>query len=83
MEAHHPDHRYWWRVAWLCFSCHRQVEFGTVTLRDRDVCDYWTLLLPVMNRKLWVPIQAASGLAPWQQQEDEAAGASPDDTVPF
>lgn len=44
IEAHHIDYAQPFVVAWLCFSCHRRVEAGTLKLYSRDLHDYTSLI---------------------------------------
>lgn len=39
-EAHHLDYENPFRVAWLCSSCHRKVDHGSLNLRQKDIWDY-------------------------------------------
>lgn len=46
-EAHHIDYDRPFVVVWVCFSHHRQLDHGSLTVRNRDIHDYSTLLMPV------------------------------------
>ena len=50
-EGHHIDYDRPFVVVWLCFRHHRQVDHGSLRIKQRWIHDY-TSLVPV-RKKLW------------------------------
>lgn len=71
-EAHHPDHQMWWIVVWVCTPCHRRLEYGSLTIRRKHLCDYSSLILPITRRGAQRPIATPDPRAePWEDVADE------------
>ena len=43
-EAHHVDYTRPFLVVWVCTSCHRRLEHGSLRVRKRDLWDYSSLV---------------------------------------
>jgi hypothetical protein len=43
-EAHHPDYDQPWAVVWLCSSCHRRADHGTLRVTKKMIWDYTSLV---------------------------------------
>jgi hypothetical protein len=43
-EAHHPDYARPFLVLWVCPSCHRKVDHGSLKFRKTDLWDYSSLI---------------------------------------
>jgi hypothetical protein len=43
-EAHHPDYTRPFLVLWVCLSCHRKVDHGSLRFKKTDLWDYSSLI---------------------------------------
>lgn len=45
-EAHHLKYEPDWAfiVVWACLSCHRKVEYGSLRILQKHICDYSSLV---------------------------------------
>jgi hypothetical protein len=43
-EAHHPDYTRPFLVLWVCLSCHRKVDHGSLKFKKTDLWDYTSLI---------------------------------------
>lgn len=50
VEAHHVDYSNPFLVSWLCRSCHRRVEAGSIRLGRKHLFDYSSLVRLVKTR---------------------------------
>lgn len=51
-QFHHIDYNLPFAGVWVCVSCHRKIEAGTLTIKPRMVHDYTQLVAPILNPKM-------------------------------
>lgn len=78
-DAHHVDYEHPFRVAWLCFKCHRRVERGTLRITPRLICDYTSLVANIRRVSARERRVQACGTA----DTGTGAAAPTDDPSPF
>lgn len=54
-EAHHIKYEPDWTfiVVWTCASCHRKVEYGSLRVGKRQICDYTSLVRNILRPGLY------------------------------
>lgn len=51
-EFHHLDYKNPFLGVWCCFSHHRKIEHGSVTVWKRDIWDYHSVVAPFLRKRI-------------------------------
>lgn len=71
-EAHHVDYDRPFAVVWLCAVAHRRVDHGGLKLTATRVCDYTSLVAPMLKPGLLVEGVKAKAKAKGAEDAEDA-----------